>query len=227
MNCIDRRLAARTPQNWDDIQTMMDEGCFTPMQNKAWHIAMHALGHEQRWDGSDVAAHVYHVAFSDPPLDEEQSIIGILHDVPEDTDYQIEELKENGFSRRVTDGIFAMTKQKGPEWGARGKEPYFDFMQRCSRNPDGLILKPRDIEHNMGEGRMTPKKQYVYPVALGYLHSVQAGRRAAGSCIWNYVREECPHFLQDPFFIKEVRENHRSSQRMPPPPKRALARLPA
>lgn len=216
MNYYDpHRLSVQKPRTWNDIQQMIDAGCFSPLENKAWGITMHALGHERRWNGDDCSAHTYHVAFSDPALDEEQRVMGILHDVPEDSDYGLAELRCDGFSLRIVRGINAMTKRTGVEWQPRGKEPYFDFTERCSLNPDGLVLKPIDIESNMNEGGMTPKKQYTYPVARGYMSSVKNLKRSAGSSIWRYVSEERPDLLCNPGFITEVRSKNRSSKRIP------------
>lgn len=43
---------------------------------------------------------------------EEQMIVGILHDTIEDTPVTIEMLKNEGFSQRVLDAIHCVTKKK-------------------------------------------------------------------------------------------------------------------
>jgi len=50
-----------------------------------------------------------------------------LHDVIEDTDYTIENLRENGYSKEVLEAIDCLTKRDG--------ENYDEYLKRSMSNP--------------------------------------------------------------------------------------------
>ena len=77
---------------------------------------------------------------------EEAMQAAVLHDVVEDTDITLEELRRLGFSRTVVDAVDSVTKRDG--------EDYFDFVKRSSQNSYGRIIKTEDIKHNMDITRL-------------------------------------------------------------------------
>ena len=74
-------------------------------------------------------------------------IVGVLHDVVEDTQWTFEKLLDEGFSVTVVDALRSVTKQEGGE-------DYFDFIQRAKKNPLGRKVKIADIQHNMDVTRI-------------------------------------------------------------------------
>lgn len=76
----------------------------------------------------------------------ETVIIAFLHDIVEDTDVTLEDLKEAGFSEFVLNGVDTLTKRKG--------ETYYNYISRviASRNPEYKRVKLADLEVNLANG---------------------------------------------------------------------------
>lgn len=69
------------------------------------------------------------------------------HDVLEDTETTVEDLREEGLTEEVIDGIVAMTRRDG--------EDYLDFVRRAKANPLARQVKLADIIHNMDLSRLS------------------------------------------------------------------------
>lgn len=72
--------------------------------------------------------------------DEELQIIALGHDLIEDTNTTYQELLDIGFSKRVIDGIKALTKVPG--------ETTIEYMNKVKANPDAVKVKMADLRHN-------------------------------------------------------------------------------
>ena len=70
---------------------------------------------------------------------EDEKIVGMLHDVIEDTDWTFEALEAEGFSKEVIDALRCVTK-------VSEKENYDDFIDRVRKNPLAVAVKIND-EH--------------------------------------------------------------------------------
>lgn len=90
--------------------------------------------------------HCYTVAYMTKSDDEELRQIKLGHDLFEDTNITDEYLFSMGFSKRVVDGIHAMTKQRGQSYEAYKA-------QVCSNN-DAILAKMDDLTHNSDIRRM-------------------------------------------------------------------------
>ncbi len=71
----------------------------------------------------------------------------LLHDVIEDTPYELADLARLGFSADVIEIVDILTRREG--------ETYFDFIRRTrdSRNASAVKVKRADITHNMDPSR--------------------------------------------------------------------------
>ena len=105
-------------------------------------IALTAQVFEGKFDkgGEPYILHCLYVMHKVGPDDHELMTIAVLHDVVEDTNITIDDLKEMGFSDRVIWGVKALTHQKD--------EPYMDYIKRISFNPDARKVKMADLDHN-------------------------------------------------------------------------------
>lgn len=72
--------------------------------------------------------------------DEESTIVALLHDVVEDTDYSIKDLKGMGFGDAVVEAIDIMTH--------RPEVPYMDYVKEIAKNSIARKVKLADLNHN-------------------------------------------------------------------------------
>lgn len=75
-----------------------------------------------------------------PDADEEQKIMAILHDVPEDTDITIEMLRDYGYSDRVLRALVLLKHDKNVSYEA--------YIKLLSFNPDAVRVKQADLKDN-------------------------------------------------------------------------------
>ena len=78
---------------------------------------------------------------------EDEKIVGMLHDVIEDTDWTFEALEAEGFSKEVIDALRCVTK-------VSEKENYDDFIDRVRKNPLAVAVKINDLTDNMDIRRL-------------------------------------------------------------------------
>jgi (p)ppGpp synthase/HD superfamily hydrolase len=71
---------------------------------------------------------------------EEAMMVAVLHDVVEDTDLTLDDLREAGFSEWVLEAVRLVTHDK--------KESYADFVARCAAHPLARAVKLADVEDN-------------------------------------------------------------------------------
>jgi (p)ppGpp synthase/HD superfamily hydrolase len=76
----------------------------------------------------------------------EERIVAVLHDVVEDCDISLDDLRQEGFSEDVLTAIAAVTKVPG--------ESYEDFVERAGQNPIGRVVKLADLEENSDLSRI-------------------------------------------------------------------------
>lgn len=72
--------------------------------------------------------------------DEEIMVIALGHDIVEDCKVTYEDLRNEGFTERIINGIKALTKVPG--------ESHKDYLEKIMGNPDAVIVKLADLRHN-------------------------------------------------------------------------------
>ena len=83
-----------------------------------------------------------------------EMIVGILHDVVEDTPITIDMLRLEGFSEDILAALECVTKRRGESYGT--------FIDRVLTNPLATQVKLYDMEDNMNRDRIpypTPKDE--------------------------------------------------------------------
>src|SRR3990167_11288056 len=80
---------------------------------------------------------------------EKESIVGVLHDVLEDTKVTVVELCMLGYSKKILDALKILTKRPDE------KDNYFSFIGRIIKSGNELarVVKIRDIENNTKTSR--------------------------------------------------------------------------
>ena len=112
---------------------------------------------------------------------EEEKIVGVLHDVVEDTPWTFEMLEAEGFSSEVIAALKCVTK-------ISEKENYDDFIERIKKNPLAVAVKINDLTDNMdirrlpylGDKDVKRLKKYLkaYKKLIGEpLYSIYAARQ--------------------------------------------------
>lgn len=79
-------------------------------------------------------------------FDPELAAIAVMHDVIEDSQYTLEELKEDEFSPRVQKALRLLTHEKGVL--------YEVYIERMCDNFDAIRVKRKDLEHNSAITRL-------------------------------------------------------------------------
>ena len=80
-------------------------------------------------------------------MTEQEKIVGVLHDVVEDTDWTFEALEAEGFSPEIISALRCITKTSE-------NENYDDFIERVKKNPLATAVKINDLTDNMDIRRL-------------------------------------------------------------------------
>ena len=78
---------------------------------------------------------------------EEEKIVGVLHDVIEDTYWTFEALEAEGLSQEIIGALRCVTK-------ISDNENYDDFIERVKKNPLAVAVKINDLTDNMDIRRL-------------------------------------------------------------------------
>ncbi len=110
-------------------------------------IAIATEAHKGQYDkaGNDYIGHPLRVM--DMGRTEEEKIVGVLHDVVEDTDWTFDRLAAEGFSQEIIDALRCVTK-------ISENENYDDFIERVKKNPLATAVKINDLTDNMDIRRL-------------------------------------------------------------------------
>ena len=117
---------------------------FTPMTRKAMKLAYSA--HHGQTDKSGVP-YIFHPArVASGFTSEAEACVAWLHDVVEDTDYTIDDIRSEGFSSAICKALQTMTHDKSI--------PYMDYVQEIAKNPISRAVKLADLKDNMDISRL-------------------------------------------------------------------------
>lgn len=101
---------------------------------------------------------VMHILNSD---DEELQCMAVGHDILEDTDTTIEQLIEAGMTKRVIEGILAVTKMPG-----ESKDTY---KAKVMASQDAMRVKKADLKHNSDFSRLKGVKEKDFARMAAYM----------------------------------------------------------
>jgi (p)ppGpp synthase/HD superfamily hydrolase len=113
--------------------------------NRAIEIATEA--HKGQFDkaGNEYIGHPLRVM--EMGKTEDEKIVGVLHDVIEDTSWTFEAIEAEGFSQEIVDALRCVTKLSE-------NENYDDFIDRVKKNPLAVAVKINDLTDNMDIRRL-------------------------------------------------------------------------
>ena len=111
---------------------------YTDTTKKAMKLCFRA--HKEQTDKSGIP-YVFHPIHLAEQMETEAAVcVALLHDVVEDTDYTLEDLRAMGFNQNVIEAIRLMTHAEGV--------PYLDYVAKIKENPIARAVKLADLAHN-------------------------------------------------------------------------------
>lgn len=108
------------------------------MLSKAIDFATNALAGMEDENGFPYINHAMRVM--DKMDTEEEKIVAVLHDVMEDTEMSVSDLRAEGFSREVLEALTILTK--------RNVMTYFDYIEDIAGSELATKVKIAEIEDN-------------------------------------------------------------------------------
>lgn len=118
---------------------------YTDMTKKALKLSFEAHKEQLDKSGMPYVFHPFHLAEQMP--DEDCTVVALLHDVIEDTEYGVEDLQALGFSDTVLTALMLMTHEDDT--------PYLDYVAVLNANPIARTVKLSDLKHNSDLSRLS------------------------------------------------------------------------
>ena len=138
---------------------------YTENTKKALKLCFEAHKEQVDKSGMPYVFHPFHLA--EQMKDEDTTIVALLHDLIEDTQYTLDDLKAMGFSKNVIEAIAAMT---------HGKDlSYMEYIENIKQDPIASVVKKVDLLHNSDLSRLDKideqalKRVEKYKAALALL----------------------------------------------------------
>lgn len=117
---------------------------YTELTKKALQISF--LAHKDQVDKSGIP-YVYHPFHVAEQMDDEYSTcVALLHDVAEDSDITLDDLRAEGFPPQVIDALVLLTHDDDV--------PYMDYIRMIKTNPIAKKVKLADLAHNSDLSRL-------------------------------------------------------------------------
>lgn len=117
---------------------------YTEKTKKAMKLCYEAHKDQVDKTGVPYVFHPFHVA--EQMTDEATTIVALLHDVVEDTDYTLEDLAAEGFGKDILEAVSLMTHEDDV--------PYLDYVAKLKDNPIARAVKLADLAHNSDLSRI-------------------------------------------------------------------------
>jgi len=137
---------------------------YTDMTKKAMKLCFEAHKDQVDKSGMPYVFHPFHLA--EQMQNEKTTIVALLHDVIEDTDYTLEDLRSAGFDNEIIEALRLMTHDDSV--------PYMEYVNAIKSNPIASAVKLADLEHNsdlsrldvIDEKALKRKEKYATAIAL-------------------------------------------------------------
>ena len=117
---------------------------YTELTKRALKFSFEAHKNQTDKSGLPYVYHPFHVA--EQMTTEYETVVALLHDVVEDTNYTIKDLIDMGYPKEVTDALALMTHRKDV--------PYLEYVRKLKDNPLARAVKLADLEHNSDLSRL-------------------------------------------------------------------------
>ncbi len=111
---------------------------YTTETKKAMKLCFEAHKNQVDKSGMPYVFHPFHLA--EQMEDEITTVVALLHDVVEDTEYTLSDLSDMGFSKEVVNALALLTHNDNV--------PYMDYVALIKNNPVARTVKFADLKHN-------------------------------------------------------------------------------
>lgn len=122
---------------------------YTELTEKAARLAFKA--HEGQFDRAGLPYVMHPIHLAEMMTTEDTCVAALLHDVVEDTDITIEDLREEGFTETQLRAVDLLTHKKGV--------PYMDYVRALKDDPVARSVKIADLRHNSDRSRLREATQ--------------------------------------------------------------------
>ena len=137
---------------------------YTKLTKQALRLCFEAHRDQVDKSGMPYVFHPFHLA--EQMQTEETTIVALLHDVVEDTDYTLEDLSAMGFDPVVIEALTLLTHDENV--------PYMDYVRTIKDNPVAKAVKLADLQHNsdlsrldtVDEKALARREKYLKALAL-------------------------------------------------------------
>lgn len=145
----------------DDIKKLGKD--FESGIDRAIDIVSYEFAEDLDLDGNPQLLHM--TAVSSAGKNDDERLVGMLHDLVEDKDWSFEDLLKDGFPEHIVDTLRLLTHDK--------QTPYMNYIKNIceSGNQVALAVKINDLNHNLKRGRAGGHWHHVekHEKALAYI----------------------------------------------------------
>ena len=117
---------------------------YTPLTKQAMKLCFDAHKDQKDKSGLPYVFHPFHLA--EQMQDEVTTVVALLHDVVEDSNYTFADLEEKGFPPVVLEALRLLTHDDSV--------PYLDYVREVKKNPVAAAVKLADLRHNSDLSRL-------------------------------------------------------------------------
>ncbi|MBQ5488089.1 MAG: GTP pyrophosphokinase [Clostridia bacterium] len=137
---------------------------YTDATKKAMRVCFAAHKDQLDKSGLPYVFHPFHLAEQMP--DEDTTVTALLHDVAEDSEIRLDDLRKMGFNERVMNALSLLTHDPAV--------PYMDYVRALKSDPVAKAVKLADLAHNSDLSRLDDPcesdieraKKYAEAIAL-------------------------------------------------------------
>lgn len=117
---------------------------YTEKTKKALKLCFEAHKEQKDKSGMPYVFQPFHLA--EQMHDEETTIAALLHDVVEDTEYTLEDIRKLGFGEAVVEALSLLTHDENAA--------YMDYVSAIKENKIARAVKLADLQHNSDLSRL-------------------------------------------------------------------------
>ena len=136
---------------------------YTQMTKEAMKLCYDA--HKDQVDKSGLPYVFHPIHLAEQMEDEETTIVSLLHDVVEDSNYTFKDLEVMGFSERILAALKLLTHEKGVS--------YMEYIAKIKEDPIARIIKLADLAHNSDLSRLDEVDEKAIRRATKYAKAIQ------------------------------------------------------